>query len=132
MKLNFMASWNDAIAILRAQKESIVAIAGVFIFLPSLLIAQFIGEPPIEGTEDFAALAAIMSEHFNENAVPIILSNILISFGGLAIYFAISPSKSGTVGDNLAAALKAFLIFFVANIMTGLLDRKSTRLNSSH
>ncbi|GAB5481225.1 MAG: hypothetical protein Pars92KO_09820 [Parasphingorhabdus sp.] len=107
-------------AILRDHKEAILAIAGVFLFLPTLLMAQFVGQPNLEGTEDLNAITAAYSTFFSENAFAIIASNLLISFGGFVIYFTIAPSHSGTVADDLGKALRLFLIFLIANILTGL------------
>lgn len=120
MKLNYMQCWNGAMALLRDHKEAILAIAGVFVFLPSLLMAQFVGQPALEGTEDLNAVLAAYSAFFNENAAAVILSNLLLSFGGFAIFFTIAPSQSGTVADGLNKALRLFLIFLLANILTGL------------
>ena len=120
MKLNYMQCWNDAMAILRDHKEAILAIAGVFVFLPTLLMAQFVGQPALEGVEDLNAITAAYSEFFAENATATILSNLLISFGGFVIFCTIAPSHSGTVADDLGKALRLFLIFLLANILTGL------------
>ncbi len=120
MKLNYMECWSGAMAILRDHKEAILAIAGVFLFLPTLLMAQFVGQPNLEGTEDLNAITAAYSTFFSENAFAIIASNLLISFGGFVIYFTIAPSHSGTVADDLGKALRLFLIFLIANILTGL------------
>ncbi|WP_229956604.1 glycerophosphoryl diester phosphodiesterase membrane domain-containing protein [Parasphingorhabdus litoris] len=106
--------------LLRDHKEAILAIAGVFVFLPTLLMAQFVGEPALDGTEDLNAITAAYSAFFGENALSIILSNLLISFGGFVIFFIIAPSHGGTVGDNLSKALRLFIIFLLANILTGL------------
>ena len=55
-KLNYMQCWNGAMALLGAHKEAILAIAGVFLFLPTFLMAHFV-EPPIL-TGDESALVA--------------------------------------------------------------------------
>lgn len=120
MKLNYMQCWNGAMTILRDHKEVILAIAGVFLFLPTLLMAQFVGQPPLEGTEDLNGIMAAYSAFFGENMVAVIFSNLLVSFGGFVIFFNIAPSHSGTVADDLGKALRLFLIFILANILTGL------------
>jgi len=121
MKLNYMQSWNGAMALLGANKEAILAIAGVFVFLPTLLLAQYVVPPVLNGDEDANMLIAIYSVYFDEYAVPIILSNLLISFGGLAIYFTLAPSRNNTVAEDLTAALKIFLIYLIANLMSALI-----------
>ncbi|WP_417622285.1 hypothetical protein [Parasphingorhabdus sp.] len=120
MKFNYMQCWNGAMGLLGAHKEAIIAIAGVFLFLPTLLFAQYVAQPILTGDEDMDGLFAIYSAYFNENALSIMASNLVISFGGLAIYFALAPSRDNTVAESLMAALKAFLVYLVANLLTGL------------
>ncbi|WP_417590573.1 hypothetical protein [Parasphingorhabdus sp.] len=120
-KLNYMQCWNGAMALLGAHKEAIMAIAGVFLFLPTFLFSQFVDQPVMNGDEDINVLMAIYSAYFSENVLPIMLSNLVISFGGLAIYFVLAPSRNNTVADDLVAALKVFLIYLIANFLTGVL-----------
>ena len=120
-KLNYMQCWNGAMALLGAHKEAILAIAGVFLFLPTFLFAQFVQQPVLTGDEDGSAMLVIYSVYFSENALPIMLSNLVISFGGLVIYFTLAPSRNHTVADDLTAALKVFLIYLLANLLTGFL-----------
>lgn len=116
MKLNYMQCWNGAMSLLVANKEAILAIAGVFIFLPTLLFAQFVVPPVFSGEEDGNAMLAIYSAYFSENSFSIMASNLVISFGSLAIYLALAPSRNSTVAEDLVAALKLFLIYLLANL----------------
>lgn len=116
MKLNYMRCWNGAMALLVAHKEAILAIAGVFLFLPALLFAQFVVPPVLSGDEDGTAILAIYSAYFSENSFSIMASNLVISFGSLAIYFALAPSRNSTVAEDLMAALKMFVIYLIANL----------------
>ena len=117
MKLNYMQCWNGAMALLAAHKEALLAIAGVFIFLPTLLFAQFVVPPVFNGSEEGGEIVAIYSAYFSDNTLAITLSNLVISFGNLAIYLALAPSRNSTVAEDLADALKIFLIYLVANLL---------------
>ena len=87
--------------LLVAHKEAILAIAGVFIFLPTLLFAQYVIPPVLNGDEDGSTMIAIYSAYFSENSFSIMISNLVISFGSLAIYFSLAPSRNGTVAEDL-------------------------------
>jgi len=121
MKLDYMQCWNGAMALLGAHKEAILAIAGVFLFLPTLLFAQYVAPPILTGEEDGNALIAIYAAYFNDNAFAMLASNLVMGFGGLAIYFALVPSRSHTVADNLTAALKFLVIYLIANLLSGVM-----------
>jgi len=116
MKLNYMQCWNGAMSLLVANKEAILAIAGVFIFLPTLLFSQFVVPPIFNGDEDGNTMLAIYSAYFSENSLSIIASNLVMSFGSLAVYCALAPSRNNTVAEDLVAALKLFLIYLLANL----------------
>ena len=120
MKLDHMACWNDAMAMLGTHKEAVAAIAGVFLFLPSLLWAYFIGDPPIEGLTDPEQIQAAQIAFLVENSFSLALSNLVIGFGSLSLYILLAPNRRETVGDVLKAALGLFLFFLLANIMVAL------------
>ena len=117
MKLDQMKCWNDAMALLGAHKEAVAAIAGVFILLPNLLWAQFVGEPPIEGMTDPAEINAAQFAFLVDHSFSLFASNLVIAFGTLALYILFAPNQQGTVADVLKAAAGLFIFFFIANIM---------------
>lgn len=117
MKLDYMACWNDAMAMLSSNKEAVAAIAGVFLFLPSLMWAYFVGEPPIEGVTDPEQAQAIQIAFLIENSLSLALSNLVAGFGSLSLYVLLAPNRRETVGDVLKAALGLFLFFLLANFI---------------
>jgi hypothetical protein len=117
MKLDYMVCWNDAMAMLGANKEAVAAIAGVFLFLPSLVWAYFVGEPPIEGLTDAAEIQAAQFAFLADNAFGLMASNLVVGFGSLSLYVLLAPNRRDTVGDVLKAALGLFLFFLIANII---------------
>lgn len=122
MKLDYMQCWNGAMALLVAHKEAVLAIAGVFLFLPTLLFAEFVFPPVFNGDEDGSAMLAIYSAYFSDHSLPIMLSNLVISFGSLAIYLALAPSRNSTVAEDLTDALKIFLIYLLANLIVAVIS----------
>ena len=121
MKIDYTQSWNRAIALLVAHKEALLAIAGVFIFLPTLLVAEFVGEPAVEGLTDTAEIQAVTFQFIADNWLPFFLSNLLIAFGGICLYILLSPSHRGTVGDALSQGIRLFFVFFLANIFIAII-----------
>ena len=45
MKISYSAVWADTAALLRSHASLIATVAGVFIFLPGLLVAYFLPQP---------------------------------------------------------------------------------------
>ncbi|MEM8918977.1 MAG: hypothetical protein AAGE37_08975 [Pseudomonadota bacterium] len=121
MKLNYMECWNGAMGLLKDHKEAVLAIAGVFLFLPSVLLAQFVGEPNVEGLVDAEAIQAANLTFFAENWLAYLLMFIVTAIGSLSIYRLLSPSFAGTVSNALTQAAALAIFFIVANILIALL-----------
>ncbi len=119
MKIDYMTCWNQAMALLSANKEATIAIVGVFVFLPSLLWAYFVGEPPVPADPD--DLQAAQFAFLAENAGSLMMSNLVIAFGSLSLYVLFAPNQRETVGDVLKSSLGLFLFFFIANILVAIM-----------
>ena len=104
-----------------SHKEALFAIAGVFIFLPTLLVSEFVGEPAVEGLTDATEIQAVTFQFIADNWLPFFLSNLLIAFGGICLYILLSPSHRGTVADALSRGIKLFFVFFLANILIAII-----------
>lgn len=108
-------------ALLKQHKEAVLAIAGVFLFLPSVLLAQFVGEPNVEGLVDAEAIQAANLAFFAQNWLAYLLMFIVTAIGSLSIYRLLSPSFSGTVSNALAQAAALAIFFIFTNILVALL-----------
>ena len=120
MKLNLMACWNHAVALIRAHGDAIVPVAGLLVFLPALIVANYIAEPATD-VNDIAALAAAYADYLRENVIALALSNLVTSFGLFVLFLVFLTGPDRRVGDSFRVAATLFLFFLLANILTGAL-----------
>jgi hypothetical protein len=120
-KLDAMACWKSALASLGQHREAIIAIAGVFLFLPGLLSAQFIPEPRFPEGATFEQMAAIWQSHAEANLWPLLLTNLVQSYGALALYRVLARTGAVTIGQILRDAAMLFPAYMAVNLLTGLL-----------
>jgi hypothetical protein len=120
MKLDFTAAWNDAIALLKAHKDMVLPIAGVFILLPTILLGYFVPQPEIAEGLDEKATLAIMMQFYSDIAPWLMLTTILTIIGNLAIYSLVLNDRKPTVGEALRLALGFFLPMLIANLLSGI------------
>lgn len=120
MKLNYMQCWNGALQILRDHKEAILAIAGVFVFLPPLVMGQMVGQPSLEGLTDASEIQAVQFAFLSENWGYLLIANLLVIFGMVTIYVFIAQPANISVNDALNKAAKTFVVFIMANILTAI------------
>ncbi len=120
MKLDFTAAWNDAVALLKAHKDMVLPIAGVFILLPTILLGYFVPEPDIPAGLDEQHTLAIMIQFYKDMAPWLILTTILAIIGNLAIYLLVLNDEKPTVGQALSLAMGFFVPMFIANLLSGM------------
>lgn len=82
MKISYSAVWDDTLRLLRENGGLMAAVAGVFLFLPALLIAQFV--PPPETTDPNRMFRDLL-EYYREALPWLALSGLVAMVGGAAI-----------------------------------------------
>ena len=117
MRFSYTGAWEDAVRLMRSHASLAAALAGVFLFLPGLLVAHFLPMPQASDPQDMLRLA---TEHFTNNAHWMLLSGIVGMAGTLAILFLIFRAPAITVGGAIAAALALLPFYFVANLLTAI------------
>jgi len=120
MKLSYSAVWADVLALLRRHASLIATVAGVFIFLPGLLVAYFLPQPE---AQDFNRLGELWGEYLNANWAWLILSSVVGMIGAIAILlliFARDISVGGAIGGALALLPAYFIASLLSSVAIGL------------
>ncbi len=118
MKLSYSAVWKDTVALLQANGAVVAALAGVFLFLPALLIAHFL---PYPEAADPKLLIDMWAEYFQANWPWFLLSSIVGMIGAIAILLLFLDPKRGTVGGTIATALMILPFYFLTSLLGGLI-----------
>lgn len=107
---------------LGANAGLLTAIAGVFLFLPAVLIAHFV--PPPEGAQTPAEMFEQMMAWWQSNAHWMLLSVLVNMVGLIAIYLLLLGARGTTVGGAVMAALPILpfyaVLTFVLNLSIGI------------
>ncbi|HEX6376590.1 MAG TPA: hypothetical protein VFZ91_12820 [Allosphingosinicella sp.] len=117
MKFSYSAVWADLMSLLRAHASLIATVAGVFIFLPALLVAHFLPQPV---TQDFSRLGEVWTEYLGANWHWLIL-NALVSMTGQIAILMLVFRRGITVGGAIAAALALLPFFFLTALLSSIL-----------
>jgi hypothetical protein len=119
-RLSYSAVWEDAAALLRAHGSLLAALAGVFLFLPALVLRQFAVVPTLEGAPaDIAHLVAVTRAYVIANWPLILPVRLLELVGGVAML----ELMLGPRGTSVAGAIRTgflllpfyFVTFVLAN-----------------
>lgn len=118
MKLSYSAAWEEAVRLVKAHFSLLLAIAGVFLFLPSLLVGHFFPQPsPANATLE--ELAKALTEYLSANGHWVLLNALLNMVGSLAMLVLIFDAARPTVGAAIARAFGILPFYFLASLLSG-------------
>lgn len=118
MAFSYSAVWDSTLGLLRSNGSLLLAIAGVFLFLPGLLTAYFI--PPPEQAENFGEMMVQLSGYVRETWHWALLANIANMVGALSIYLLLLRPEGRTVGGIIAGSLTYLPSYFLLSILVAI------------
>jgi hypothetical protein len=118
MSFSYNAVWEDTVKSLRQHAPLFAAIAGVFLFLPALLIAVYLPPPqPPQGVDPQRAFQLVMD--YYRSALPWFSLEGLISMVGTLAMLRLVFAQGTTVGGALVFALKLMPFYLLVSIIIG-------------
>src|SRR5205085_3026475 len=75
----------DTLKLTRTHWAALIAIAGVFNFLPTLLVNHFfpMGDPPVDA--DLQTHFQFILDYYRQNALPVVLQSFVVMIGSAAM-----------------------------------------------
>jgi hypothetical protein len=117
MKFSYNAIWDYTLALLRAHLPLVAAIAGVFIFLPTLLIGYFVPAPT--GSPDPQTQLNAVVAYYGVTWPWQLLNLIVLMIGTLAILILVLDRTRPTVGGAIVNALKILPLYLLTTFLVG-------------
>ena len=117
MKFSYSAVWEDMLGLIRAHARLLAAIAGVFIFLPALLVAYLLPEPEMA---DPSRIFQVMIEHYR-TVWPWLVLQSLASMVGAAAMLRLVFAPGTSVGGALAFGLMLLPFYFLLSLLSSLI-----------
>lgn len=118
-KLDFTAAWNDALALLKGNLETILPIIGVLVLLPSIIMGYMVPDPVIDPASADGG-SAVLLQYFSDLAPWIILSAILSIFANATIYALVFNASRPTVGEAFAIGATFFIPMLLAGVLSSI------------
>lgn len=116
-KLDTNAAWKEASAIVSANREVLLALAGVFFMLPSLALAVIAGEPEMAPGMSGEQMMAAMEEFYAGAWWLILISAVLQIVGLMAILTLMRDRSRPTVGQAIGAGLAGTPTYLAAQLI---------------
>ncbi len=107
--------WSECRALFRRHANLLSAVAGVFVFLPTLAVAMFVPAPEMNAMG--ANFIDNLLEYYEANLAVLLIAQIPILLGSAAMLVLMVGESRPSVGQALAAAGRLLLVFVVLNLM---------------
>lgn len=115
-KLDFTAAWKDAIALLKANLETILPIIGVFILLPAIIVGYMVPEPVMDPAAADSGMGQLM-QYYRDLAPWFVFTIITGTIAYATIYTLVFNSTRPTVGQAFGIGMTFFVPILLANLM---------------
>ncbi len=120
MTFSYNAVWDDTGRLLRAHGALLAAIAGVFVFLPTLLVGHFLPPPEMPDGMELREHFRIFFDYLKQNSLWLVLQSFLIMAGSAAMLrLALAPRV--TVAGAIRFGLVLLPAYSILSVMTNLM-----------
>ncbi|WP_395614124.1 hypothetical protein [Allosphingosinicella sp.] len=113
------AVWADTLRLTRTHWAALIAIAGVFNFLPTLLVNHFYPMPDPPADADVQTYVQLILDYYRQNALPVVLQSFVVMIGSAAM-LRLAFARGGTVGGALLYAIVLLPAFSILILLTNL------------
>lgn len=124
MKLDLSAAWDGAMTMIRANREVVTVLAGVFFFLPNLAFSLFLPDAGLAeasaAQSDWEAMAAVIQDFYAQYWWALLLLALIQMIGAIASLAVLGDGGRPTVGDALRRGLSLLPTLLGAQIVAAL------------
>lgn len=112
-------AWKRAVRRISANRETTLTIAGVFFFLPQLMLALFFPQPEPTAAMSEQQVYALVTDYY-VSALPAMIPAVLCqALGTLALLALVSQRARPTVGEALGQGLRGIGPYLLAQVIFG-------------
>lgn len=120
MKFDSMRAWNEAVAMLKTNRDVLVALGGVFLMLPALAIMLLFPPPDMQGVKDPKVMVTLFSEWFQAHPLPLIALSLITTIGTLAVLAMLTNRQRPTVAEAIKLGAIALMPLVAAQLLMGM------------
>jgi hypothetical protein len=120
MKFDSNRAWKEASSAVAANREVLLALAGVFFLLPSLAFSLFFPQPQTAAGMSEQQIFELTRNYYS-SAMPFMIPVALIQAAGtLALLTLFTDRSRPTVGEAIRLGLAGLLSYFAAQLLLGI------------
>jgi hypothetical protein len=117
MKFDSNQAWKLAAALVSANRDVLIALAGVFFLLPSLAFGLLLPQPQAQTGMNSVQMMAVMRGYYMA-ALPYVVPMLLLqATGTLAMLTLFTDRRRPTVGESIRRGVTGILPYIVAQVL---------------
>lgn len=118
MQFSYSAIWDQAARLLKGHASLLTAIAGVFLFLPEMLVAYLLPAPE---AKTWGEMVRLMTAYLEANWLALLLVQVVGAAGSIAMLLLLFDRAGISVGEALRRSLPLLAPYIVASFLSNLL-----------
>lgn len=118
--LDSSAAWTSATRMVAANRDLLLAIAGVFYLLPGLVGAVFVPSPTMTSAMTEAQMLEVMQDYYASSLPVLLVLSLLPMVGMLTMLVVMLDAARPTVGQAIQRSLRALPSYFASQILVAL------------
>lgn len=118
--LDSSAAWASATRMVAANRDLLMAIAGVFYVLPGLAGAVFVPSPAMTTEMSEAQMLAVMQDYYASSLPVLLLLSLLPMAGMLTMLVAMLDTARPTVAQAIRHSVRALPTYFASQLLIAL------------
>ncbi|PNU05896.1 hypothetical protein [Novosphingobium guangzhouense] len=120
MKFDSSRAWTQASQAVSANREVVLALAGVFFLLPQLVFSIFFPPPETGAGMSEAQMMTALKGYYVSIAPVLIPMALFQALGSLSLLCLLDSDRRPTVGGAIRAGLKGVVPYILAQMLTGM------------
>lgn len=117
--LDYSLAWQDAKALLRGQRDGVIAIAGALWFFPTWLSGYLTRNSEMGSGENFADLIIAVQQMYAAYWYILLPTMLIGLWGTTSLYALLTRGDLAKNGDALRLGLALLPVYFLAQLLTG-------------
>jgi hypothetical protein len=113
-------AWTDAANMVSANRDLLLALAGVFLVVPSFAVAMLLPPPEPQDGAELEAILASMGAYYQSNAVVLVAMALFAMIGTLSILALFTDSGRPTVGEAIRQGFRYTPTAIAAQLILGM------------
>lgn len=120
MKFDSSRAWSQASQAVSANREVVLALAGVFFLLPQLMFSIFFPPPETGAGMNETQMMTMLRTYYLSVAPVLIPMALFQALGSLSLLCLLDSDRRPTVGGAIRDGLKGVVPYLLAQILTGM------------